>query len=172
MWVARNEDGKYHLFDEKPHYDSWWRKWVIGNPYDRNDELTIKYIETLYERVTPAALGFEMDYTDEPVEVDVKTLITLKHPNKQRKERTAKDRPINKYLEDHQYSEKWNGTHCDYFDDLISLPSGDTIGRTECNAPWAIHCKGNKLNCNKLKMKWLSSLSEEKRTEWIKEHEN
>lgn len=27
MWVARNPDGKYHLFDIKPEYDDWYRAW-------------------------------------------------------------------------------------------------------------------------------------------------
>lgn len=30
MWVAKNPDGKYHLFNVKPEYDEWYRAW--GEP--------------------------------------------------------------------------------------------------------------------------------------------
>ena len=160
MWVARNPDGKYHLFDIKPEYDDWYRAWGEPGFYRQaNDELTVQYLNTHYKRVTPQQLGFEMDWRYEPIEVE--TLIKIKHPNKERKERTATDRPLNKYIEDHKYNDNWTGKHCAYYDHLHE---------TECNAPWAYMCKGNRFDCGKLQYKWLASLSDEKRNEWIKEH--
>lgn len=165
MWVARNPDGKYHLFDFKPEYDDWYRAWGEPGFYRQaNDELTVQYLNTHYKRVTPAQLGFEMDWRDEPIEVE--TLIKIKHPNKERKERTAIDRPLNKYLKEHKYNDNWTGQHCDYFDDFY-----DNHAVTECNAPWSFMCKGNKFDCGKLKYKWLASLSDKKRNEWLEEHE-
>ena len=158
MWVARNPDGKYHLFDIKPEYDDWYRAWGEPGFYRQaNDELTVQYLNTHYKRVTPQQLGFEMDWRDEPIEVE--TLIKIKHPNKERKERTATDRPLNKYLEEH-------GSHCWYFDGFYN-----NHAVTECMAPWSFMCKGNKFDCGKLKYKWLASLSEEKRNIWLEEHE-
>jgi len=158
MWVARNPDGKYHLFDIKPEYDDWYRAWGEPGFYRQaNDELTVQYLNTHYKRVTPQQLGFEMDWRDEPIEVE--TLIKIKHPNKERKERTATDRPLNKYLKNH-------GSHCWYFDGFYN-----NHAVTECMAPWSFMCKGNKFDCGKLKYKWLASLSEEKRNIWLEEHE-
>lgn len=162
MWVARNKDGKYHLFDIKPVYDDWYNAW--GEPGYRkdNDELTVQYLNTAYKKVTPQELGFTMDWRDQPIEVE--TLIKLKHPNKERKERTAVDRPLNKYLEDH-------GSHCWYFDGFYEGNNGKQHPVTECMAPWSYLCKGNKMDCGKIKYKWLASLSEEKRNNWLEEHE-
>ena len=165
MWVARNPDGKYHLFDIKPEYDDWYRAWGEPGFYRQaNDELTVQYLNTHYKRVTPQQLGFEMDWRDEPIEIE--TLIKIKHPNKERKERTATDRPLNKYLKEHKYNDNWTGQHCDYFDGFYN-----NHAVTECMAPWAFMCKGNKFDCGKLKYKWLASLSEEKRNIWLEEHE-
>ena len=157
MWVARNPDGKYHLFNEEPEYDEWYRAW--GEPgYRRaNDELTVQYLNTHYKTVTEQQLGFTMSWRDKPIEIE--TLIKIKHPNKERKERTATDRPLNKYLEEHS-------SHCWYFDDFYN-----NHAVTECMAPWSFMCKGNKFDCGKLKYKWLASLSEEKRNTWLEEHE-
>lgn len=157
MWVARNRDGTYHLFEVKPEYDEWYRAWGEPGYRKANDELTIQYLKTAYKKVTPQQLGFEMDWRDNPIEVE--TLIKLKHPNKERKERTATDRPLNKYLEKH-------GSHCLYFDGFYNNHSV-----TECMAPWSFMCKGNKFDCGKIKYKWLSSLSDEKRNTWLEEHE-
>ena len=165
MWVARNPDGKYHLFDFKPEYDDWYRAWGEPGFYRQaNDELTVQYLNTHYKRVTPQQLGFEMDWRDEPIEVE--TLIKIKHPNKERKERTATDRPLNNYIKEHKYNDNWTGQHCDYFDDFY-----DNHAVTECNARWSFMCKGNKFDCGKLKYKWLASLSDKKRNEWLEEHE-
>lgn len=165
MWVARNPDGKYHLFDIKPEYDDWYRAWGEPGFYRQaNDELTVQYLNTHYKRVTPQQLGFEMDWRDEPIEVE--TLIKIKHPNKERKERTAIDRPLNNYIKEHKYNDNWTGQHCDYFDDFY-----DNHAVTECTAPWSFMCKGNKFDCGKLKYKWLASLSDKKRNEWLEEHE-
>ena len=153
MWVARNPDGKYHLFNVKPEYDDWYRAWGEPGYRKANDELTVQYLNTEYEEVTAQQLGFEMDWRDEPIEVE--TLIKLKHPNKERKERTAIDRPLNKYLEEH-------GSHCWYFDGFYN-----NHAVTECNAPWSFMCKGNKMDCGKIKYKWLASLSDEKRNRWL-----
>ena len=38
----------------------------------------------------------------------------------------------------------------------------------ECNMPWADKCNGNIHWCSHLKYKWLASLSENKRNEYIK----
>ena len=103
MWVAKNPDGKYHLFNVKPEYDDWYRAWGEPGYRKANDELTVQYLNTAYKEVTVQQLGFEMDWRDKPIEVE--TLIKIKHPNKERKERTATDRPLNKYLEHH-------GSHC------------------------------------------------------------
>ena len=157
MWVARNPDGKYHLFNVKPEYDDWYRAWGEPGYRKANDELTVQYLNTAYEEVTSQQLGFEMDWRDEPIEVE--TLIKLKHPNKERKERVATDRPLNKYLEHH-------GSNCWYFDGFYN-----NHAVTECMAPWSFMCKGNKFDCGKLKYKWLASLSEEKRNTWLEEHE-
>jgi hypothetical protein len=157
MWVARNPDGKYHLFNVKPEYDEWYRSWGEPGYRKANDELTVQYLNTAYKTVTPAQLGFEMDWRDEPIEVE--TLIKVKNPNKERKERTATDRPLNKYLEHH-------GSHCLYFDGFYN-----DHAVTECTAPWSFMCKGNKLDCDKLKYKWLASLSDKKRDEWLETHE-
>jgi hypothetical protein len=165
MWVARNPDGKYHLFDIKPEYDDWYRAWGEPGFYRQaNDELTVQYLNTHYKRVTHQQLGFEMDWRDEPIEVE--TLIKIKHPNKERKERTATDRPLNNYIKEHKYNDNWTGQHCDYFDDFY-----DNHAVTECTAPWSFMCKGNKFDCGKLKYKWLASLSDKKRNEWLEEHE-
>ena len=157
MWVARNPDGKYHLFNVEPEYDEWYRAW--GEPgYRRaNDELTVQYLNTHYKTVTEQQLGFTMSWRDKPIEIE--TLIKIKHPNKERKERTATDRSLNKYLEEH-------GSHCWYFDGFYN-----NHAVTECMAPWSFMCKGNKFDCGKLKYKWLASLSEEKRNTWLEEHE-
>jgi len=157
MWVARNPDGKYHLFDVKPVYDDWYRAWGEPGYRQANDELTVQYLNTAYKEVTAQQLGFEMNWRDQPIEVE--TLIKIKHPNKERKERAAIDRPLNKYLEHH-------GSHCWYFDGFYNNHSV-----TECNAPWSFMCKGNKFDCGKIKYKWLASLSEEKRNTWLEEHE-
>ena len=157
MWVARNPDGKYHLFNVKPEYDDWYHAWGEPGYRKANDELTVQYLNTAYKKVTAQQLGFEMDWRDKPIEVE--TLIKIKHPNKERKERTAIDRPLNKYLEDH-------GSHCWYFDGFYN-----NHAVTECMAPWSFMCKGNKFDCGKLKYKWLASLSEEKRNTWLEEHE-
>ncbi len=158
MWVARNPDGKYHLFDIKPVYDEWYRAWGEPGFYRQaNDALTVQYLRTAYKTVTPAQLGFEMNWTDEPIEIE--TLIKIKHQNKERKERTATGRPLNKYLEDH-------GSHCWYFDGFYN-----DHAVTECMAPWSFMCKGNKFDCGKLKYKWLASLSDKKRDEWLETHE-
>ena len=119
--------------------------------------MTVQYLNTAYKEVTAQQLGFEMDWRDQPIEVE--TLIKIKHPNKERKERTATDRPLNKYLEAH-------GSHCWYFDGFYN-----NHAVTECMAPWSFMCKGNKFDCGKLKYKWLASLSEEKRNIWLEEHE-
>ena len=72
MWVARNPDGKYHLFDIKPEYDDWYGAWGEPDFYRQaNDELTVQYLNTHYKRVTPQQLGFEMDWRDEPIEVEI-----------------------------------------------------------------------------------------------------
>ena len=157
MWVARNPDGKYHLFNVEPEYDEWYRAW--GEPgYRRaNDELTVQYLNTHYKIVTEQQLGFTMSWRDKPIEIE--TLIKIKHPNKERKERTAINRPLNKYLEEH-------GSHCWYFDGFYN-----NHAVTECMAPWSFMCKGNKFDCGKLKYKWLASLSDKKRDEWLEEHE-
>ena len=157
MWVAKNPDGKYHLFNVKPEYDDWYRAWGEPGYRKANDELTVQYLNTAYEEVTFQQLGFEMDWRDKPIEVE--TLIKLKHSNKERKERAATDRPLNKYLEHH-------GSHCWYFDGFYN-----NHAVTECMAPWSFMCKGNKFDCGKLKYKWLASLSEEKRNTWLEEHE-
>ena len=158
MWVARNPDGIYHLFDFKPVYDEWYGAWGEPGFYRQaNDALTVQYLRTAYKTVTPAQLGFEMHWTDSPIEIE--TLIKVKHPNKERKERTATDRPLNKYLEHH-------GLHCNYFDGFYN-----DHAVTECMAPWSFMCKGNKFDCGKLKYKWLSSLSDKKRDEWLETHE-
>ena len=158
MWVARNPDGKYHLFDIKPVYDEWYRAWGEPGFYRQaNDALTVQYLRTAYKTVTPAQLGFEMNWTDEPIEIE--TLIKIKHPNKERKERTATDRSLNKYLEHHS-------SHCNYFDGFYN-----DHAVTECMAPWSFMCKGNKFDCGKLKYKWLASLSDKKRDEWLETHE-
>ena len=158
MWVARNPDGIYHLFDIKPVYDEWYRAWGEPGFYRQaNDALTVQYLRTAYKTVTPAQLGFEMNWRDEPIEIE--TLIKVKHPNKERKERTATDRSLNKYLEHH-------GLHCNYFDGFYN-----DHAVTECMAPWSFMCKGNKFDCGKLKYKWLSSLSDKKRDEWLETHE-
>ena len=157
MWVARNPDGKYHLFNVKPEYDEWYRAWVEPGYRKANDELTVQYLNTAYKEVTAQQLGFEMNWRDKPIEVEI--LIKLKHPNKERKERTAIDRPLNKYLEKH-------GSHCWYFDGFYN-----NHAVTECMAPWSFMCKGNKFDCGKIKYKWLASLSEEKRNIWLEEHE-
>lgn len=157
MWVAKNPDGKYHLFNVKPEYDDWYRAWGEPGYRKANDELTVQYLNTAYKEVTVQQLGFEMDWRDKPIEVE--TLIKIKHPNKERKERTATDRPLNKYL-------KKYGSHCWYFDGFYNNHSV-----TECNAPWSFMCKGNKFDCGKLKYKWLASLSEENRNIWLEEHE-
>ena len=169
MWVARNPDGIYHLFEVKPEYDEWYRAWGEPGYRKANDELTVQYLKTAYKKVTAQQLGFEMDWKDEPIEVE--TLIKLKHPNKERKERTAIDRPLNKYIEKHKYTDKWTGQHCDYFDDLHTSETGKIFAVTECNAPWSFMCRGNKFDCGKIKYKWLSSLSDEKRNKWLEEHE-
>lgn len=160
MWVAKNPDGKYHLFNVKPEYDDWYRAWGEPGYRKANDELTVQHLNIAYKEVTVQQLGFEMDWRDKPIEVE--TLIKIKHPNKERKERTATDRPLNKYIEKHKYNDNWTGQHCDYFDD---------IGITECMVPWSFMCKGNKFDCGKLKYKWLASLSDEKRNKWLEEHE-
>ena len=157
MWVAKNPDGKYHLFNVKPEYDDWYRAWGEPGYRKANDELTIQYLNTAYKEVTAQQLGFEMDWRDEPIEVE--TLIKIKHPNKERKERVATDRQLNKYLEHH-------GSHCCYFDGFYN-----NRAVTECMAPWSFMCKGNKFDCGKIKYKWLASLSEEKRNIWLEEHE-
>jgi hypothetical protein len=157
MWVARNPDGKYHLFGVKPVYDDWYRAWGEPGYRQANDELTVQYLNTAYKEVTAQQLGFEMNWRDEPIEVE--TLIKVKHPNKERKERTATDRPLNKYLEHH-------GLHCNYFDGFYN-----DHAVTECLAPWSFMCKGNKFDCGKLKYKWLASLSDKKRDEWLETHE-
>lgn len=157
MWVAKNHDGKYHLFNVKPEYDYWYCAWGEPGYRKANDELTVRYLNTAYKEVTAQQLGFTMDWRDEPIEVE--TLIKIKHPNKERKERTATDRPLNKYLE-------VRGSHCWYFD---SFHNNHAV--TECMAPWSFMCKGNKFDCGKLKYKWLASLSEEKRNTWLEEHE-
>jgi hypothetical protein len=157
MWVAKNPDGKYHLFNVKPEYDDWYRAWGEPGYRKANDELTVQYLNTVYKEVTAQQLGFEMNWRDKPIEVE--TLIKIKHPNKERKERTATDRPLNKYLEDH-------GSHCWYFDGFYN-----NHAVTECMAPWSYMCKGNKMDCGKLKYKWLASLSDEKRNRWLEEHE-
>lgn len=159
MWVARNRDGKYHLFDEKPTYDEWYDSWVDSFYRQANDELTVQYIKTNYKEVKEQELGFTMYWGDEPIEIDVTKLIKVKHSNKKRKERTATDRPLNKYIEHH-------GSHCWYFDGFYN-----NHAVTECMSPWSFMCKGNKFDCGKLKYKWLASLSEEKRNTWLEEHE-
>ena len=159
MWVARNRDGKYHLFDIKPEYDEWYQCWGEPGYRKANDELTVQYLNTAYKEVTSHQLGFEMNWRDQPIEIEIETLIKLKHPNKERKERTAINRPLNKYLNEH-------GSHCCYFDGFYK-----NHAVTECMAPWSFMCKGNKFNCGKLKYKWLASLSEEKRNIWLEEHE-
>ena len=165
MWVARNPDGKYHLFDIKPVYDDWYRTWGEPGFYRQaNDELTVQYLNTHYKEVTAQQIGFEMDWRDEPIEIE--TLIKIKHPNKKRKERTAIDRPLNKYLKEHKYNDNWTGQHCDYFDGF-----NKNHAVTECMAPWSFMCKGNKFDCGKIKYKWLASLSDEKRNTWLEEHE-
>ena len=164
MWVARNRDGKYHLFNVKPEYDDWYRAWGEPGYRKANDELTVQYLNTAYKEVTAQQLGFEMDWRDEPIEVE--TLIKIKHPNKERKERTAINRPLNKYLKEHKYNDNWTGQHCDYFDGFYN-----NHAVTECMAPWSFMCKGNKFECGKIKYKWLSSLSDEKRNTWLEEHE-
>ena len=167
MWVARNRDGKYHLFDIKPVYDEWYQCWGEPGFYQKaNDELTVQYLNTAYKKVTPQELGFTMNWSDQPVEVE--TLIKLKHPNKERKERTAIDRPLNKYLKRYNYSES---SKCDYFDGWYEGNNGKQRPVTECMAPWSCLCKGNKMDCGKIKYKWLASLSDEKRNRWLEEHE-
>lgn len=63
------------------------------------------------------------------------------YPNKERKERTATERPLNKYLKEY-------GSKCEYFD---GFNNDNPI--IECFAPWADKCKGNKFDCDKLKYK-------------------
>lgn len=41
----------------------------------------------------------------------------------------------------------------------------------ECNMPWADKCNGNIHLCSHLKYKWLASLSDKKRDEWLETHE-
>ena len=61
MWVAKNPDGKYHLFNVKPEYDDWYRAWGEPGYRKANDELTVQYLNTAYKEVTAQQLGFEMD---------------------------------------------------------------------------------------------------------------
>ncbi len=170
MWVARNRcDRVYHLFNVRPVYDEWLQAWGEPGYKQANDELTIQYLKTAYKVVTPQELGFSMDWRDQPIEIE--TLIKLKHPNKERKERTAIDRPLNKYIKKHKYNDHCPGIHCDYFDGWYEGNDGKMRSVTECTAPWSYLCKGNKMDCGKIKYKWLASLSDEKRNNWLKKNE-
>jgi hypothetical protein len=168
MWVARNRcDRVYHLFNVRPVYDEWFQAWGEPGYKQANDELTVQYLNTAYKVVTPQELGFSMDLKDQPIEIE--NLIKLKHPNKERKERTAVDRPLNKYLKRYNYGVT---SKCDYFDGWYKGNDNKMRPVTECMAPWSCLCKGNKMDCGKIKYKWLASLSEEKRNTWLKEHED
>lgn len=79
MWVARNHDGKYHLFNVKPEYDYWYRAWGEPGYRQANDALTVQYLNTEYEEVTAQQLGFEMDWRDKPIEVEIKLCIQIKN---------------------------------------------------------------------------------------------
>lgn len=37
----------------------------------------------------------------------------------------------------------------------------------ECNRPWSEYCDGNQHNCKHLKMKYLASLSEKERKQYL-----
>lgn len=65
---------------------------------------------------------------------------------KQRKPRTK---------EQNQFYE---GKHC-WYDDGSKWK--------ECNRPWADKCDGNQHKCKHLKMKYLASLSEDKRKKYL-----
>ena len=64
MWVARNRDGKYHLFNEEPEYDEW---------YMNDIEYTIKTLEELIEDEDVTIL----DLDNESVEALIKILDNL-----------------------------------------------------------------------------------------------
>jgi hypothetical protein len=54
-------------------------------------------------------------------------------------------------------------SECPYYDPDVA---------NECFAPWDNGtCEGSKHKCGKLKLHWLASLSDKKREEWIKEHQ-
>ena len=69
---------------------------------------------------------------------------------KQRKPRTATNRPLNKWLERNKYN---TTAKCEYFDSIND--NGHSV--TECFYPWSDKCKGNKFNCGKLKFQHLAS---------------
>ena len=74
---------------------------------------------------------------------------------KNRKARVKKQHPF------------YEGNKCWYFDgyDINNKPI------TECFKPWSYLCDGNQHNCKHLKMKFLASLSEKKRQNYLNKYD-
>ena len=151
MWIAKNKNGVYHLFKDRPVYDEWYEKWAVP-PYEKaNDVLTSLYMEEQGEVIAENKLPFKLSYTDAPVEVDIETIIKRKHPNKPRKQRTKEQKEI------------YKNPNCPYDD--------GTYGK-ECNNPWSIRCDGDIHNCLHLRMRWLAGASEEEKKKWLEKHKD
>ena len=78
----------------------------------------------------------------------------------ERKERTATDRPWNKFLE-----RRGGNPRCQYYDGAID-EDGKTIPITECGSPWSSRCTGNIFDCISLRQQWLAGLSDEDRKKY------